>query len=245
MIKNWLRCAASLKNIHSLDKRIRIIVPCDNVEKRLKKYQCHNEIFVIHHGYNDELLKLNPLKIEEDKSFTKLLCVGGIAPHKNQGLLIEILKDLPNRNRFKLYLIGGTRRNPDYANVIKKRISEYRLENEVEMIIGCSDEDLCGYYKNADIYIQPSLHEGFCFTALDAAAFGLQVIGSDVGEIAGIAELSNGRVCRYNNLYDFRKAIIELSSGDRKGNPMAIKETYCWDKAIFQMQHIYKNSKYS
>ncbi len=41
--------------------------------------------------------------------------------------------------------------------------------------------DVVSYYKTSDIYVQPSLYEGWCLTAVEAMSSGLPVVMTDVG----------------------------------------------------------------
>ena len=54
-----------------------------------------------------------------------------------------------------------------------------KLVNEVEFKGILEGEELIAEYKKADIYIQPSVQEGFCNAALEAQAAGCLCVVSD------------------------------------------------------------------
>ena len=71
--------------------------------------------------------------------------------------------------------------------------------------------DLISYYKTADVFVFPSLYEGWGRVVIEAAAAGLPIVMSDVG-CAGevIQDGVSGRVVKVNDLEGFVRAITEL-----------------------------------
>ena len=242
LVKYSLRIIRSFIQIQMVDKRVGIIVPCENVRKRLNKYLCRNQVFVVPHGYDENLVnKRNNLTLQKHEYFT-VLSVGGIAPGKNQALLVDVFNSIAEKDRFRVQIAGGAKRNPRYVEYIKNRVKKEKLDNVFEFYFDCSEEQLIKLYERADLYVQPSTDEGFCLTALDAAAMGLRVVGSDVGEIAKIAQMSGGRIVKYNDANDFRRAIQELSHATvcKKETGNMITNTYNWNKTIDRILNIYK-----
>lgn len=98
-----------------------------------------------------------------------LLYVGNAYPHKNLERLIKafdiLKKDFENLH---LVLVG------------EKDYFYERLERKEKIIFAgfVSDELLGAFYQNAEVYVFPSLCEGFGLPALEAMAHGLPVISS-------------------------------------------------------------------
>lgn len=239
-VVNSFRRVRSFMNIQSVSGRLEIVVPCYNVKKRLKRYLCKNRISIIHHGYNEQLVK-DVEGIANRGKFT-ILTVAGIAPGKCQDVLIDAIKDVPERNDMKVVIVGPVR-NQNYNNYLKRKIHDNELDQVVDFIDGCSDEELIKLYEMSDLYVQPSRHEGFCLAALDAASMGLKVVGSDVGEIKKIAELSGGLCVDCCNVDEYRDAIrhffVNRSENDNAKAKM-VRQTYNWSKASGELLKLYE-----
>jgi colanic acid/amylovoran biosynthesis glycosyltransferase len=62
-------------------------------------------------------------------------------------------------------------------------IHELRLTNQVTLAGKLSHSEALTSMRNADIYLQPSLNEGFCNAVLEAQAMGCLCVVSDVGAL--------------------------------------------------------------
>ncbi len=123
------------------------------------------------------------------------IVMGTIAElHKNKGLKYaikgfrEVTKkydNLPNRQAGLKFIVTGT--EGDEREYLEKKIKKYNLEDKV-FLVGPTKE-AGRYLKAFDIFILPSIKEGFPFVLLEAGLAKLPVIASDVG---GISELISG-----------------------------------------------------
>lgn len=113
----------------------------------------------------------NELNIPEDTLV--LGTVGRLTPVKNQEFLLNTLKIIIQENnikKVKLVIIGeGPERNK-----LEKYINEQSLESYV-LLLG-KKENINEYYNAMDIFLFPSLYEGFGTVAVEAQANGLPVI---------------------------------------------------------------------
>lgn len=76
---------------------------------------------------------------------------------------------------FEWIVIGG---EGDGVEVLRSRIFELKLENHVSVHTNVSPEDKIVFFFNADLYIQPSWHEGFGNAVLEAMSHGLPALVS-------------------------------------------------------------------
>lgn len=145
-----------------------------------------NKVSVTPLGVNENFFPRNGKEISEvlkkygvERPY--LLCVGTRWPRKNISLVIEAMKFLPVFIPHKLYVVG------------KAGWGEEPYHPRVRFLGYVSDEDLPALYTAADIYLCPSLYEGFGLTVLEAFACGAPVITSVAGglrEVAGYAALT-------------------------------------------------------
>jgi len=124
-----------------------------------------------------------------------LLFVGRVMPHKNQLALVEAFAALRQRARqpLRLDLVGGFT-VPEYAQQVQQRIRALGLESAVTLTGKVSNAVLAEHYRNSDLFVGLSLHEGFGMPFIEAMAYGLPVVaydapGSNVADTLGGAGL--------------------------------------------------------
>ena len=121
--------------------------------------------------------------INENKPY--LLCVANSYPHKNLHTLVRAFKDLEDRIPHSLVLIGRKRLG---EVKIEKAIQALKNPNRVLRIDYVQHQDLPWIYQHADVFVFPSLYEGFGLPILEAMTVGCVIIASrsaSVPEIAG------------------------------------------------------------
>ena len=135
----------------------------------------------------------------------KLLCVGSLKPEKDHFNLINALKIIKNNNRlkFKLIIFG---QGLLYNNLIK-HIKNSDLENEI--LIKDFQYDISKWYSSCDIFILPSIHEGFANVIVEALSFKKKIISTKCGGPEEILENGKfGKLVEINNPNDIADNII-------------------------------------
>lgn len=119
-------------------------------------------------------------KMSEGKSFTekfdgiRILTVGRISKEKGQYMTIPVLAKLKSEGyNIRWYCIG----DGNYRSECERLIKEYSLEDEY-ILLG-SKTNPYPYMKDCDIYVQPSLHEGYCITLAEARCFGNPIVATN------------------------------------------------------------------
>ncbi len=105
-----------------------------------------------------------------------LMYVGNAYPHKNLERLVLVFRELVKKHpHMHLVLVG----REDY---FYKRLKKFAKENSVRNVIFADyvpDGDLSAVYREALLYVFPSLYEGFGLPPLEAMARDLPVVSSN------------------------------------------------------------------
>lgn len=172
--------------------------------------QTKTKSFVISNGLNlnkfinASAISKKELNVPEEKKV--LVSVGRLVKAKNHETLIKAMTKIDiNAN---LILIGSG----DKETGLKRLVKELNLNDRVQFL--GERDDVEKILKASDIFILPSLWEGFGLAAVEALASGLPVILSEVEGLKEIADNTNMRIT-YFNPQDFlqlaEKVNLEIS----------------------------------
>lgn len=149
-----------------------------------------NTVFVATYGVN---ITKYPFKLRDNPRTINFIFVGSFVERKGVYYLLNAVKKLEDEGYdFKLRIVARS----DFDRSI---IQKYRLRN-VEININLSHDELIKLYHTSDVFVFPSLFEGFAFVIVEAMSTGLPVIttprtiGLDIvkdGEEGFIIEPSN------------------------------------------------------
>ena len=106
--------------------------------------------------------------------------IGRFVPVKNQSFLIDIFKYVNNiQSDSRLLLIGGgnSKEEISYKQEMQSKVKKLGLEDKV-IFTGVRD-DVNKLMESMDIFVMPSLSEGFPVTLVEAQAAGLRCLVSD------------------------------------------------------------------
>lgn len=153
-------------------------------------------------------------EIAEEESFTdgfdgiRILTVGRISQEKNQAMTIPILARLKSDGyNTRWYCIGD---GSKYREECERLIKSHHLEDSY-IILGTKTNPY-PYMKDCDIYVQPSLHEGYCITLAEAKCFDNPIIATNfTGAREQLIETGCGLVSEIdeNDLYIKIKEILD------------------------------------
>ena len=179
-------------------KKAKKIIAVSNTTKQeiLNSYPKAKEdkISVVHNGYNNNLYRviddksvINSILKKYGLNFKFFLYVGRLEKKKNLHTLIEAFASYKEKTagEEKLVLIGKIGYGCDE---IKYLVSELDLESEVVALGWVDEKDLASIFNQAEIFIFPSLHEGFGIPVIQAMACNTPVIASDIPVLKEVAQ---------------------------------------------------------
>ena len=126
--------------------------------------------------------------ISFDQDYFNIVTVGRLSKEKGQDLAIEALYYLKQEGYpMRWYCIGDGNAKWQYMELVKK----YHLERDFIFIAATPNP--YPYMKKADLYVQPSRHDGYCLTLAEALCLDKVVISTKfAGAIEQIVDGKNG-----------------------------------------------------
>ena len=180
-------------------KARRIIAVSENTKTDIIKFLNipEHRIEVIHEGVGadyrpvTETTTLERVRRKYHLPEKFMLYVGTYLPHKNIDTLLLAYRELLLQGavRAKLVLAGKKGRN---SQRIEKLVAQLDLQSQVVSTGFVAEEDLPALYSMSEMFLFPSLYEGFGLPILEAMACGVPVALSSASchrEIAGDAAL--------------------------------------------------------
>jgi len=164
-----------------------------------------------------------------------LFMLGYVTRRKGLIYLIEAL-NLMKEKEFHLIVAGDTGMEPEYLNKCMSKIREYKLTDRIEFLGYKSREKINEIFRETDIFILPTLHEGFGMVIKEAGSFGIPIITTGVGAIPELVENEKSAILIPPKAPESLKdAIIRLLDDEElrvdiaKGAFNSVDFTYKWD----------------
>jgi glycosyltransferase involved in cell wall biosynthesis len=162
--------------------------------------------------------QLNQKRVDLGLSDRFMLSVGTIESRKNAKVLVEALKALDN-NDINLVLVG---RKTTYSEEILSYATALGLTERVKILEGVSTDDLPAIYQAANVFVLPSLMEGFGIPVLEAMTSGTPVV---VTENSCLAEVCADAGIKIDptNADQISKAVTDILENNELRNKMIQK----------------------
>lgn len=202
-----------------------------------------DKIKVIPNWINLERFKPENSKLKTQNSKT-LLFVHWLSKRKGADMIVPIANKLSKilTTKPKILIVG----DGPYKEQLLKEIKENNLENYIEVLGGIPNKNLPEYYAKADIFIMPSMEEGFPRVLLEAMAVGVPYVASDVGAVRELSsEIAQRFLVKPGDVEMFAHKIEALISDEkiyddfRKEELQKIKE-YSLDNIINKFINLIK-----
>ena len=228
-------------------------IKCHAVSNYLKEHFAKygiKDAVVIPNGVNPEDFKPDFNKRTTRKELgldaeNLIMCISRLEPKNGTEDLIRAAEIIRKEmNNFKIAIIG----NGSQREKLEKLTNELGLKDRVVFFGDILHGAIPKYLACADVFIRPSLAEGFGIVFIEAMACEVPVIGTPVGGIVDfIRDRETGLFCEPGNpesIVDKIKTLIqnkELRDALVENAKQMIVETYNWDKISERIKGIYQN----
>ena len=172
----------------------------------------------VHNVLNQkEIIDKSLEPIKEDYFFNKPNCltfltVGRLETQKGYDIAIQVAKILKARGLNFLWCFIGSGSS---ESEITKQISDFDLCDNIKLL--GRKENPYNYMKNCDIYIQPSRHEGYCLTVIEAKILAKPIVITDfAGANEQIKNGVNGIIVPCNDTEKIADAIMNLANNSKQ-----------------------------
>ncbi|MCX8042461.1 MAG: glycosyltransferase family 4 protein, partial [Thermodesulfobacteriaceae bacterium] len=226
-------------------KRANAVITVSEFSKaEILKYfpELENKIYVIYNGVNHN--KFRPLDLPRKK---QILFIGAIAKHKNISVILEAFLKVISKIPHKLVIVGSKDSGmPSDENIT--RILSMIPPNRIEFTGKVSDDDVVNLYNTSDLFIFPSIYEGFGLPLLEAMACGCPIIASKASSIPEVC----GDSAIYFDPYsseELATRILEMANNEAMKKDVIQKgirraKEFSWRKAAEMHTEVFKKVLY-
>ena len=180
----WSRERAALACVHH------VVVTSPATAAALADYGvAAKRIAVIEPGTDRAPLALG--RRRRDPAPLQMLCVATLIPRKGHALLLEALAALGSE-RWELTCVGSVDRSPATVTALRAMLLQPVLAGRVTLTGELAGAQLSQQYQAADLFVLPTLHEGYGMAVAEAIAHGLPVISTRTGGIAKLVPADAG-----------------------------------------------------
>lgn len=239
--------ALFLKTLKNAD---RIIAVSDSTRRDILRYVNipPEKICTIYEGVDQERYKplsRKEVQVVDEKyaiNFPYILYTGTLEPRKNIPFLIEAFHIVRRAGiKHKLVIVG--KRGWKYKEVFKT-VDRLELQNDVVFTGYIPVEDLPVFYNAADIFVYPSLYEGFGLPPLEAMACGTPVITSNTSSFPEVVGDAGIMVDPHdvNQLAEEMQKILTNTGlrQDMIGKGLERVKLFSWEKMAIETLKVYE-----
>ncbi len=192
-----------------------------------------SKIFVTYEAASEEFKKIPGIK----KNYS-ILYVGDVNYNKNIPSLISAFSKLPKQ--YYLILIGRSFLDNTLVETrqIKDQIKKLNLTLRVKFPGFVEPTNLVRFYNQANVYVQPSLYEGFGLPVVEAMACGTPVV---CGHNSSLPEIGGNAVV-YADIRDPKDIAGKILKADHVPSEklMAQSRKFDWHQTASETLSVYK-----
>jgi glycosyltransferase involved in cell wall biosynthesis len=116
----------------------------------------------------------------------QLLAVGSVVPRKAYDVLVRAMAPLTGLD-WRLTIVGAVDRSAEALASVTAEIARSGLQDRITLTGPADQDQLDAHYASADIFVMPSLYEGYGMVLAEAMARGLPIVCTTGGAAADTA----------------------------------------------------------
>lgn len=251
------------------DRSVPCVATAHNIAKHLAPFQHCRHVICVSDSVQESLCRLgypqsrttvvynavdtrtfsvdNREKLRQQRGWQNqlvVLVVARLVPAKGQQFAIEALAQwLPQLGNVRLVLAGA---GPDREKLVQ--LAD-KLGVATHLSLLGERNDVPDLLAAADIYLQPSIKEGFCIAFLEAMATGLPCIGTRTGAIPNMVEPGvNGLLIEPGDVQAIADAVLSIATdADRRRDfsraaIVTAQTRFSLKKQADDTQQVYRNA---
>jgi len=162
-----------------------------------------------------------------------ILCVAHSYPHKQVHLLVEAFAQVMDGISHHLVLVGKPRRGETKLQESLDRLQDI---SRVHRISQLDYSQLQALYQNGDLFVLPSVYEGFGLPVLEAMLAGLPVITNNRASLPEVGG-THALYVQENSSEEFARNILDVIGWDesirreKQQKALAWSSSFTWEKS--------------
>lgn len=245
-----------LKTFTRLASRLadKVIVPCGKVKKDITEtYNVPEDKVEISHEAAEEIFRPIEHKIAKEEVARKygvksefMLNVGYIRPRRNIPTLLKAFYRLKRDYsvRCKLVIVGEIAPKDTRISSLIKALA---LEKEIILLNNVPDEDLILFYNATELFVYPSIYEGFGLPLVEAMACGAPILASKnppMPEILGGAGICvSPRGVEEMASFAYKILVDEHLKEELRSKSLERSKNFSWERTAKKTLEVYNAVK--
>ena len=230
---------------YGYEKSEKIIAVSDNIAKELKTYRKKyaNKIVTINNIVDiDSIIEKSKESVEEElfpKNNFNIVSCGRLSPVKGLNFAVEAVAKLVGEGYTDInwYIVGG---GPIEAE-LKEQIAKHKIEKHIFMLK--MKNNPYPYIKNCDLFIQPSLFEGYSLSIMEAKILGTPILATYAAAGNQIENGVDGFLCDTNTTSVYENILKSYENRENLENCKTALMSFDFDsinqKIISQLEELF------
>lgn len=177
-----------------------------------------------------------------------LLHVGSLIARKNLLFLLDVFLNVRRSFPDSVLLLCGEEFSPrkEYTSLLKRRVKELCLGDGVLFLGKISEAEKLSWYNLCEVFVFPSLKEGFGLAPAEAMSCGKPVVASNRSSLPEVVvNGTTGYVASPENAEEFASRVVDLLALPEKRNSFGragrkrVLECYQWSRAAKQTKALF------
>ncbi len=215
----------------------------------VQKLDIHPDRITVINLAADSTYRLKPSRADIDKVLKKylitkpyLLNVGTINPRKNLEFLVRVFADAKKKHKLPHKLVIAGKKGWHYDRIFQL-VASRGLTNDIIFTGYADDHDKLALYHGADLFLFPSLYEGFGLPPLEAMTCQTPVISSNTSSLPEVMG-DGGIMLDPNHESGWVSAIGAVLSNKSLAQELTVKGSaqtarFSWDRCAKETLAVY------